>query len=65
MIDLIEIIDRFASEYKFSDIHLKEDYPLILRINGELMEPNEDVITSAELNSFVHNFININSFSNF
>ena len=60
MIDLIEIIDRFASEYKFSDIHLKEDYPLILRINGELMEPNEDVITSAELNSFVNNFINDN-----
>ncbi len=34
---MIEIIKRYNEEYKFSDIHLKEDKPAMLRINGDMI----------------------------
>jgi twitching motility protein PilT len=51
---MFEIIERYANEYKFSDIHLKEDQPLILRINGEMTQPSEDVISSKDLKEFAN-----------
>jgi twitching motility protein PilT len=49
---MFEIIERYANEYKFSDIHLKEDQPLILRINGEMTKPSEDIISAQALKEF-------------
>ena len=49
---MFEIIERYANEYKFSDIHLKADQPLVLRINGEMTQPNEDIITVQALKEF-------------
>jgi len=51
---MFEIIERYANEYKFSDIHLKEDQPLILRINGEMTKPSEDVISAKALKEFAN-----------
>jgi hypothetical protein len=51
---MFEIIEKYANEYKFSDIHLKEDQPLILRINGEMTQPSEDVISSKDLKEFAN-----------
>ena len=49
-----EIIGRYIEEYKFSDIHLKENQPVMLRVNGEMITPEEDVISSAQLREFAH-----------
>ena len=49
---MFEIIERYANEYKFSDIHLKEDQPLILRINGEMTKPSDDIISAQMLKEF-------------
>jgi Tfp pilus assembly protein, pilus retraction ATPase PilT len=51
---LNEIIGRYIEEYKFSDIHLKENQPVMLRVNGEMIIPEEDVISSAQLREFAH-----------
>ena len=44
-----ETIQRYIEQYKFSDIHLKEDQPVMLRVNGDMITPEEDVISSSEL----------------
>jgi twitching motility protein PilT len=51
---MIEIIKRYIEEYKFSDIHLKEDKPAMLRINGDMMTPSEEIISSSELREFAN-----------
>jgi len=48
-----DIIIQCTEQYDFSDIHLKENYPLMLRINGEIERPTEDVISTSDLRSFV------------
>ena len=50
---MLAMIERYTDEYKFSDIHLKEDKPLLLRIRGEIIAPSEDVISAEELQAFV------------
>jgi len=32
-----EIIQRYIEQYKFSDIHLKENQPIMLRVNGDMI----------------------------
>ena len=49
---MIEVIERYNEEYKFSDIHFKEDKPAMLRINGDMITPSEDIISSSELREF-------------
>ena len=44
--------------YKFSDIHLKEDKPLVLRINGDMTTPSETVISASELHEFANQSLN-------
>jgi len=51
---MFDVIERYANEYKFSDIHLKENQPLILRINGEITKPSEENISSQALNDFAN-----------
>lgn len=51
---MFDVIERYANEYKFSDIHLKEDQPLILRVNGEMTKPSEDIISSQMLKEFAN-----------
>ena len=51
---MFDVIERYANEYKFSDIHLKEDQPLILRVNGEMTKPSEDVISAQALKDFAN-----------
>ena len=55
---MIEIIERYNEEYQFSDIHLKEDKPIMLRIDGDMMIPDEDVVSSAELREFANDTLN-------
>ena len=55
---MIEIIERYNQEYQFSDIHLKEDKPIMLRIDGDMMIPDEGVVSSAELREFVNDTLN-------
>ena len=55
---MIEIIERYNEEYQFSDIHLKEDKPIMLRINGDMMIPDEGVVSSAELREFANDTLN-------
>jgi twitching motility protein PilT len=52
--EMFEIIERYANEYKFSDIHIKEDQPLILRINGEMTKPSDEVISAQTLKEFAN-----------
>ena len=51
---MIEIIIRYIEEYKFSDIHLKENQPVMLRVNGDMITPEEDIISSSELRLFAN-----------
>ena len=51
---MIETIGRFIEEYKFSDIHLKENQPVMLRVNGDMIIPEEDIISSSELRQFAN-----------
>ena len=55
---MIEIIERYNEEYQFSDIHLKEDKPIMLRIDGDIMIPDEDIVSSAELQEFANDTLN-------
>ena len=55
---MIEIIERYNKEYQFSDIHLKEDKPIMLRIDGDMMIPDEGVVSSAELREFANDTLN-------
>ncbi len=55
---MIEIIERYNQEYQFSDIHLKEDKPVMLRIDGDMMIPDEGVVSSAELREFANDTLN-------
>ena len=55
---MIEIIERYTEEYQFSDIHLKEDKPVMLRINGDMMIPDEGVVSSSELREFANDTLN-------
>ncbi len=55
---MIEIIERYNEEYKFSDIHLKEDKPIMLRINGDIIIPDEDILPSVELLEFAKDILN-------
>jgi len=55
---MFEVIERYANEYKFSDIHLKEDKPLLLRINGDMTTPSETVISATELREFANQSLN-------
>jgi len=54
---MIQLIEQFCEDYSFSDIHLKEDMPLMLRINGDMMMPDEAIISSTELKDFVNQSI--------
>jgi twitching motility protein PilT len=49
-----ETIQRYIEQYKFSDIHLKETQPVMLRVNGDMITPEEDVISSSELRLFAN-----------
>ena len=51
---MIEVIARYIEEYKFSDIHLKENQPVMLRVNGDMITPEEDIISSSELRQFAN-----------
>jgi twitching motility protein PilT len=55
---MFEIIERYTNEYKFSDIHLKEDKPLVLRINGDITTPSETIISASELHEFANQSLN-------
>ena len=55
---MIEIIERYNEEYQFSDIHLKEDKPIMLRINGDMMIPDEEIVSSMELKEFANDTLN-------
>ena len=55
---MIEIIERYNEQYQFSDIHLKEDKPVMLRIDGDMMIPDEGIISSAELREFSNDTLN-------
>ena len=51
---MFDVIEQYANEYKFSDIHIKENQPIILRINGEMTKPSEDVISAQALKEFTN-----------
>ena len=55
---MIEIIERYNKEYQFSDIHLKEDKPIMLRIDGDMMIPDEGIVSSLELREFANDTLN-------
>ena len=55
---MIKIIERYNEQYQFSDIHLKEDKPVMLRIDGDMMIPDEGIISSAELREFSNDILN-------
>ena len=57
---MIEIIKRYNEEHKFSDIHLKENKPAMLRINGDMITPSEDIISSSELREFANETLSEN-----
>jgi len=49
-----EIIQRYIEQYKFSDIHIKENKPIMLRVNGDMITPEEDIISSSDLRLFAN-----------
>jgi twitching motility protein PilT len=51
---VIELIGRYIEEYKFSDIHIKENQPIMLRVNGDMITPEEEIISSSVLRQFAH-----------
>jgi len=55
---MFDKIQKYTDELKFSDIHLKENKPLLLRIRGEVIAPSEEIITAEELQAFVDESLN-------
>ena len=52
-----DLIEKYANEYKFSDIHIKEGTPISLRIHGDMTRPNKDIITKQMLRDFADNVL--------
>ena len=52
-----DLIEKYANEYKFSDIHIKEGTPISLRIHGDMTRPSEDIITKQMLRDFADNVL--------
>ncbi len=48
---MFEVIEKYT-------IHLKEDKPLVLRINGDMTTPSETIISASELQEFANQSLN-------
>ncbi|MCH2037427.1 MAG: PilT/PilU family type 4a pilus ATPase [Rickettsiales bacterium] len=49
-----EKIMHYAKQYKLSDIHIHSDQPIAIRVNGEISIMSEDIISQADVESFVN-----------
>ncbi len=59
-----EIIQRYIEQYKFSDIHLKENQPVMLRVNGDMFIPEEKLFPHLSSGNFHTTFLLKNSYLN-
>jgi hypothetical protein len=50
---MLEKIERYASEYALSDIHIRSDQPVAIREDGIIRTFVEDVPTRGEVESFI------------
>ena len=50
---MITLIEQYSKDYAFSDVHLKEGMPAMLRINGEMIAPDEDIVSSRDIEEFI------------
>ncbi len=49
----LERITKYVTQFKLSDIHLHEERPAAIRVDGELVSFPDDVVSASEINSFV------------
>lgn len=54
----INTLFNLAREKRASDIHLSVDAPIILRINGELIPINNEIINSEDMKRFISKILN-------
>lgn len=49
---LADKLVQYTNDYDLSDIHIRANQPIAIRVNGEIMVFENDVITKAELEEF-------------
>ena len=49
---LAEKLKKYAEDYDLSDIHIRSNQPIAIRVNGEIMVFEDDVISKLELEEF-------------
>lgn len=54
---LIEKVLKYTAAYKLSDLHLHANKPVSIRVDGEMQTFEDDVIDSAELESFIKEYM--------
>jgi len=50
---LITGIEQMLEQHDLSDIHIKVDQPIALRVNGDIVRPSDASITIDEINGFI------------
>jgi len=50
---LIETIEQLSDGHPLSDIHIRIDQPIAIRVNGEIVRPSEQRVTNEESQSFL------------
>ena len=50
---LIEMIEQLADGHPLSDIHIRVDEPIAIRVNGEIVRPSEQRVTNEESQDFL------------
>ena len=49
---LADKLIQYTNDYDLSDIHIRANQPLAIRVNGEIMVFKDDIITQVELEQF-------------
>jgi len=49
---LADKLVQYTNDYDLSDIHIRANQPIAIRVNGEIMVFENDIITKAELEEF-------------
>jgi twitching motility protein PilT len=49
---LAEKLKKYAEDYDLSDVHIRSSQPIAIRVNGEIMVFEDDIISKVELEEF-------------
>lgn len=55
---MFNLIQKYVDQYSLSDIHLRSDSPVAIRVDGEIMTFKEEVVSSEAIDNFIDQSLN-------